>query len=376
MRGLIRLLALIVLSAGGHLLLLWLWNPKEAVPPPLQVSLAPAKQGQDITLLFGGDTALTDAAMPTLKRNGYEYPLAPTLHLLRQANLAVLNLEAPVTTRHTPFPLYKRYVYRMDPAGLQALKWAGVDLVSLANNHLMDHGREGLRATLENLDRAGVAGVGGGLSGPAARRGVVVKLGDTRVGLLSYMEDSFMHSLYVRSFAWGSWPGCARMEAANIKQDIARLRREADLVVVLAHWGRYYTGVTMLQRYYGELIIDSGADAVMGHHPHIHHPVGLHRGKPIVYSLGNYAFGTPGRESFKYGLMARLVVRDKKIRRLEVIPLMTQNREIGFKPEPLVGKEATQMLAGLAAESREFGAEMRVVEGVGVVDLKTPSGPR
>ena len=370
-RGLLRLLALAVLSALGHLLLLWLWNPSEEVPPPPQITIAApaATPGGEISLLFGGDTALTDAALPTLKRHGYEYPLAPTLHLLRDAHLAVLNLEAPVATRDTPFPLYKRYVYRMAPAGLEALRWAGVDLVSLANNHLMDHGVPGLRSTLDHLTRAGVAGVGGGESGAAARRGVVVKIGDTRVGLLSYMEDSFMHSLYVRSFAWGSWPGCARLEAANLKLDIARLRRHADLVIILAHWGRYYADVTLLQRLYGRLMVRYGADAVIGHHPHIHHPVGLHRGRPMVYSLGNYAFGTPGRESFSHGLMARLVLQNRKLKRLELIPLATQNREIGFKPEQLHGEEAREMLGQLARASREYGAEVKLSGGLGVVEL-------
>lgn len=369
MRSLTRLVILALLASLGHLLLLWLWNPHETVPPPLQVTLASPPPSQEISLMFGGDTALADAATPTLLRNGYEYPLAPTLQLLREAHLSVLNLEAPVATRDTPFPLYKRYVYRMEPAGLEALKWAGVDLVSLANNHLMDHGVPGLRATLKHLATAGMASVGGGMSGAAARRGVVVTVGDTRIGLLSYMEDSFMHSLYVRSFAWGDWPGCARLEAANLKQDIARLRQDADLVVVLAHWGRYYTGVTFLQRMYGKMIIDHGADAIIGHHPHIHHPVGVHKGKPIVYSLGNYAFGTPGRDDFRYGLMVRLVVKEKKLVRLEVIPLLTQNREIEYKPEPLVGEEARVMLEELATASEEFGAEMVVKEGVGVVRL-------
>ncbi len=371
MRALLRFTALALLSALGHLLLLWLWNPAEEVPAPPQVAItAPvAAPGSEITLLFGGDTALTDAALPTLKRFGYEYPLAPTLHLLRGAHLAVLNLEAPVATQDTPFPLYKRYVYRMEPAGLDALKWAGVDLVSLANNHLMDHGVPGLRSTLDHLARAGVAGVGGGQTGAAARQGVVVKIGDTRVGLLSYMEDSFMHSLYVRSFAWGSWPGCARLELSHLKQDIARMRRHADLVIILAHWGRYYTGVTLLQRLYGRAMVHYGADAVIGHHPHIHHPVAMHDGRPIVYSLGNYAFGTPGRESFSHGLMARLVVRDKKLKRLELIPLATQNRDIGFKPEPLIGKEAREVLGELAADSKVYGTKMRVEGGVGVVEL-------
>ena len=369
-------LVLLCLAAGlGHLTLMWLWNPPEQVGPPQEIEVevrgeAPPTPAGETTLIFGGDTALTDAASETIARFGHEYPLAPTLELMRGAHLAVVNLEAPVSTRDTPFPLYKRYVYRMAPAGLEALRWAGIDLVSLANNHALDHGLAGLRSTLQQLSAARITGVGAGEGGAEARRGVVVNLGGTRVGLLSYMEDSFMHSLYMRSFAWWGWPGVARLEVSSLKADLRRMRQHADVVVVLAHWGRYYTGVTLLQRLYGKMMIDYGADAVIGHHPHIHHPVGIYRGKPLLYSLGNYVFGTPGRETFRHGLLARLVLRNKGLVRLEVIPLFTQNREIGFKPEPLVGQEAEEMLGQLARESREYGAMLEVREGKAVVHLR------
>ncbi len=365
-------LLLALLSALAHLVLLWLWNPMETVPPPriVKVAARPPGPSGEVNLIFGGDTALTDAASATLKRFGYEYPLAPTLDLIRSAHLAVVNLEAPVADRDTPFPLYKRYVYRMKRPGLDALAWAGVDLVSLANNHILDQGREGLRSTLRHLKGAGMAGVGAGPGGAEARRGVVVEVGGVRVGLLSYMEDSFMHSLYMRSFAWWGWPGCARLEAGALKEDIRRLRRHADLVIILAHWGRYYTGVTLLQRLYGRLMVDYGADAVIGHHPHIHHPIGTYKGKPLLYSLGNYAFGTPGWETFRHGLLARLVVSQKKLVRLEIIPLLTQNREIGFKPEPLVGEEARVMLEGLKRESLEYGTELKISGNMAVMKVR------
>ena len=98
--------------------------------------------------------------------------------------------------------------------------------------------------------------------------------------------------------------------------------------------------------------------------------MGIYRGKPLLYSLGNYVFGTPGRETFRHGLLARLVLRNKGLVRLEVIPLFTQNREIGFKPEPLVGQEAEEMLGQLARESREYGAMLEVREGKAVVHLR------
>jgi len=378
--ALARLMCLALLTSAGHLLLLWLWHPLVEIPPPLRVTLEvreerppqgtlSAAAPEELTLVFGGDTAPTDAANTVLYQNGFEYPYSATLDLIQSADLAVVNLEAPVTDSLEPFALYKRYVYRVTPEAIPALKWAGVDAVSLANNHLLDYGIHGMRDTLKHLKAAGVVPVGAGPDVSAARRGVVFDVRGTRVGLLSYLEDSLMHSLYVRSFAWGRGDGVARLGAAQLKQDLARMRRAADLVVVLAHWGRNYTGITASQKIYGRLMVRYGADAVVGHHPHVYHPVGVVEGKPIIYSLGNYAFGTPGRDWLRHGLMARLVVQKKRLIRVELIPLLVQNNIVQYKPEQLVGEEAEEMLRGLARDSSPHGARISVKNGLGVLQL-------
>lgn len=372
--GAARLLALTLLVALGHLLLLWLWNPRVSVPAPRQAALTweaelDRRPASEVTVLLGGDTAPTDAATPLLLQNGYEYPFARTLDLLRGAHLAVVNLEAPVTTSERAFALFKNYTYKINPRAVQALRWAGVDAVSLGNNHTLDFGLQGLTDTLKHLRRGGIVPFGAGHSASDARRGVVFNVKGTRVGLLSYLEDSLMHSVYVRSFAWGGNPGVARMEAPNLRQDLARLRREADVVIVMVHWGRSYTGVTAIQRLYGRLMVDWGADVVVGHHPHIHHPVGLHRGRPILYSLGNYAFGTPGQDWFRHGMLARLVLRQRRVRRVELIPLLVQNREVLFQPDRATGPDAQQMLARLARDSAALGASLSIKSDMAVMEL-------
>lgn len=372
-----RVAVLVLLTTSVHLLLLWLYNPRVDIPAPRRLpapvvtsTVDRVSGGDEVVLLFGGDTAPTDAALPLLRRHGYEYSFAPTVDLVRGADLTVVNLEAPVTERQRSFPLYKRYVYKIAPAAMGAIRWAGVDAVTLANNHVLDYGRPGLLDTLRHLRKSRVVALGAGRDAAEARRGAVWRIRGTRVGLLAYLEDSFMHSLYVRSFAWGPFPGVARLEAAMIKRDIARMRRHADVVIVLAHWGRTYTGVTLLQRLYGRMMVEAGADAVIGHHPHIHHPVGLHRGRPILYSLGNYAFGTPGRSTFRHGLLARLRLRKRRLRAVELIPLTVQNRVVKFKPERTDPGPAREMMRALAAGSTALGAKVRVRrDGVGVIEL-------
>ncbi|PIE18432.1 MAG: hypothetical protein CSA65_04770 [Proteobacteria bacterium] len=362
--GLLGLCAIVV-----HQLSFWLWNPRVAVAPPETFWVESDRKGPFV-LAFGGDTALTDAALPTLKAKGYEHALATTLHLFRDADLAVVNLETAVAERDTPFPLYKRYVYRMAPAGAAALRWAGIDAVSLANNHIKDHDTAGIVASLRHLGAQKLHPFGAGLNANEARRGVVLKVRGLRVGLLAYLEDSPMHSVYMQSFAWGPRPGCARLELGALRQDIARLRRHADLVIVMPHWGRSYTGVTLMQKLYGRALIDAGADAVIGAHPHVHHPVAVYKGKPILYSLGNYAFGTPGQRWLRYGLVARLhVTADRHLRRVELVPLLIQNRIVRFRPEIVDGREGRKMVRGLAAQSAKHGAKLRVVGARAVLEL-------
>jgi len=370
-----RLLLLTLATAFLHLLLLWLWNPRVTVPDPVEVTLArraPAAPGRgpaELTIVLGGATAPTDAARELIWRHGYEYPFAATLDILREADLALVNLEAPVTFNRDPLPLFKNYSYQIHPAALPAMVWAGVSGVSLANNHLIDYGVQGVLDTLDNLRQARITAFGAGRNAREARRGVVFDLAGTRVGVLSYLEDSFMDAIYVRSFAGPRRPGCARLELSHLEADLARMRRAADVVIVSVHWGRNYTGPTLLQRFYGRRLIESGADLVVGHHPPLHHPVGMHRGRPILYSLGNYAFGTPGHDELRYGLLARLRLAHRRITRVELIPLLVQNSLVNFKPERLVGAEAEAMLQELTRASRSLGASVTVRDGVGVIDL-------
>ena len=318
--------------------------------------------GGDVTVVVGGDTAPADAALKTLKERGYEYPYSATLGLVKNADVSLVNLEAAVTKDAERFPLYKRYLYRVEPRALKAMRWAGIRGVSLANNHVMDFGRQGLLDTLEQLRSAGITPVGAGNSSREARRGAVFDVRGTRIGVLSYMQNSVVRSVYMQSFARSMAPGVARLTLANLRLDLQRMRRNADLVVVLVHWGNTYSDVTLRQKFYGRMMVRFGADAVFGHHPHVMQPMEVYRGRPIFYSLGNYAFGTPGRSWFRHGLLVRMRLQERALQQLEIFPLLVQNRMVHFKPERLYGADARAALAKLAARSAPLGAKLEIKE--------------
>jgi poly-gamma-glutamate synthesis protein (capsule biosynthesis protein) len=325
----------------------------------------------DATLLFAGDTAQIDDALPILQQKGFQYPFVDTLDLIRDADVAVANLEAPITAGgRKRLSVPGDYIYRAPPESANALAWAGFDVLGLANNHALDYGAEGLADTIALLQKAGVVTVGAGATPAEARRGVVARIGSLRVGLLAFCEEQLLYRTFLDLFVRRHHPGVAALVEDDLRRDVARLRAQSDLVVVMLHAGDNYAPPLASTQRWGERAIDAGADLVVVHHPHVAHPVAVYHGKPILLSLGNYAFGTPGKEWLHLGWLANAVIHAKKLQRVELIPIDVQNRRVFFRPEPLAGNELDAALTKMAADSRPYGASLRIShEGRGRVIL-------
>jgi poly-gamma-glutamate capsule biosynthesis protein CapA/YwtB (metallophosphatase superfamily) len=317
------------------------------------------------TIASAGDILLGDAASPALEKNGYSYPFQHLQRLLSASDLLVGNLEGPITDVEQPFLADKAYVYKQVPQVAEALHKVGFDMLALGNNHALDHGPQGLDDTRRYLQAAGITSFGAGANADEARRGVVIDVDGTRVGMLSYLEP--YESL--ESAGWyadADRPGVARLEIESVRDDIARLRPLADVVIVHAHFGQNYRPVTDYQRTISRQIIDAGADAVNGHHSHTAQGVDIYEGKPILYSLGNFTFGTPGR--FKnmpgYGWIARYNLSAGRIQSVDLDLIATDNRRVRFQPELVGMKEAKRAWAGLSigfnAEPTWHGSTARI----------------
>jgi poly-gamma-glutamate synthesis protein (capsule biosynthesis protein) len=209
--------------------------------------------------------------------------------------------------------------------------------------------------------------IGAGADEAEARRGLVATLGEARVGLLAYCEKKPLWRLYVDQFARRGHPGVALLSEENLRDDLARLRRHSDVVVVTLHGGDNYAPPTATMRRWAERAIDLGADLVVMHHPHVAHPVAMHAGRPILLSLGNWAFGTPGQETLDYGLMAFVHVSRKRLDRLELVPIAVQNRRVNYRPMPLADAELEAALARLVEQGAGQGASMKIDRGRAVL---------
>jgi poly-gamma-glutamate synthesis protein (capsule biosynthesis protein) len=365
-----KYLAGLVAWLALHAAIVWCYAPRESkILDPVRISRTPSLPNQ-ATILFAGDTAEIDRALPTILEKGWQYPFSLTVDLIRDADLAIANLEAPISDRDTPIGVYTRYVYRGNPESAAAMAWAGFDLMTLANNHMVDQGRSGIADTVRFLGKSGIEAIGASpVSESEARRGAIVTLGDLRVGVLAYCEDQFFFRVWMDLFARRGRGGVAALSEANLADDIARLRPQVDVLVVALHAGDNYKPPRASTLRIAERAIDLGADLVVGHHPHVGHPVALHNGKPILLSLGNYVFGTLGKRWLDYGWLALVHATGKKLDRIELIPIAVQNDRIRYRPFLIDGDERDRAIADLAARSTEYGAKLRSERGRAILDL-------
>jgi poly-gamma-glutamate capsule biosynthesis protein CapA/YwtB (metallophosphatase superfamily) len=370
------LLAATVVAAACAVL--WAWHARgarEAPAAPLVVTraLPPGKDGT-ITIVVAGDTMLGGDAQSLLDREGYRFPFAAVAPLTQAADLMIVNLETVVTDRATPIAPRKYAYLRSKPEALEALVWAGVDAVTVANNHALDYGAEGFTNCLQRLEAAGVAYAGGGLNARAARRPLVFHFGSVRIGLLNYMEGYAAYVRQYRFFAERDRPGIARLDERALREDIPVLRKQVDVLLVIVHWGKEFRPVRPAQERLGRLAIDLGADAVLGHHPHSVQDVEVYRGRPILYSLGNFVFNLASRADKDDGMLARLTIRGQRLAQVELIPLVTRTRLVQFQPRPATPDETRAFLDKLLPPSAARGAAIRRDVDRGWLDLADAGG--
>lgn len=210
--------------------------------------------------------------------------------VLKAADIAVVNLECAIAASGEPEA--KGYTFRAPPVAASALSLAGVDIVSLANNHSLDYGPEALAETLKLLAARGVAAAGAGPDAGAARAAVILEHNGLRIAFLAAAdvpaEGSFSRSTW--EAATGK-PGLAWLDTELLVADIVAARAHADVVVVMLHFGvEFSDGPGARQREQARTAIDAGATLIIGHHPHVLHEVEEYRGGLIAYSLGNFVF--------------------------------------------------------------------------------------
>jgi poly-gamma-glutamate synthesis protein (capsule biosynthesis protein) len=230
-----------------------------------------------------GDIAVLSRTRERARRDGFDTPLAALAPALRAADWGFANLEFPVAEPGWVRP-GRAAEFHHDPELAPALARAGVRVVSLANNHLMDCGERGLIRTLETCRAAGLEAIGAGTCLEEARRPASFESAGRRVRVLAYATPS-------ENAATASRAGFAPLEESVVRADLERWRGEAEVLVVSAHWGSMYVDYPPPRVIeWAERLESWGADLVLGHHPHVLQGFRRRGRALILFSLGDGVF--------------------------------------------------------------------------------------
>jgi poly-gamma-glutamate synthesis protein (capsule biosynthesis protein) len=262
-----------------------------------------------------------------LIRYGAEVPWGGLGPLVRGADLAVANLECVLTTEGQP--LDKTYLIRAHPRWAKSLAEAGLDLVTVANNHAFDFGPVGLDQTLTTLKALRIDTVGASPSTDVqlAHRPALFNLNGVRVAILGYAAARWHGSEDVPATDRIAW---ARPEA--VQNAVRSVRDQADLVVVLLHAGTEYAAEPSPDQVaVAHAAVDAGADLVVGHHPHVTQTVERYGQGLIVYSLGDAVFDIP-RPAAMQGDLLRIRVTKEGLAQAELWPFWIED---GIRPHLL-----------------------------------------
>lgn len=278
---------------------------------------------EDVTLLFAGDLFLTDVLQEKYERNGISAAAtSDLLSITRGADIFMLNQEFPFGTTGEAME-DKQYTFRVDPKYASVLPELGADIVTLANNHMLDFGRGPLTETLTALDGAGILHVGAGQNLQAASALKTMDVGGRTIGFLGATRVIPEHSWTASKSNSGLF---TTYDPTKLVTEIQEAKKTCDYVVVYVHWGvERNTEPEDYQKSLARQYIDAGADAIIGAHPHVLQGIEYYQGKPIFYSLGNFIFANRTYET----MMAELTVTDSSVN-VRVIPCVSAGNQMGL----------------------------------------------
>jgi poly-gamma-glutamate capsule biosynthesis protein CapA/YwtB (metallophosphatase superfamily) len=319
-------------------------------------------------LVLLGDVMLGRLVNERLRLAPPAFPWGDTLPLLAQADARFANLECVLADGGEPQP-GKVFHFRSDLKNVATLTAAGINAVSLANNHVLDYGADAFRETLPALDRSGILHAGAGPDRDAARRPAITNLGHTAVAFIAFTDNQP---------DWEAGPRRPGVYYVPVDADdgrcrellalVRRTKATAGLLVVSAHWGgNWGSEVPPSHRDLGRSLVDAGADVVFGHSAHIFRGVEIYRGRPLVYSAGDfvddYAVDLEERndESFIFVVETAADVPA----RVRLFPTIIA----GFQAR-LAGKSSRRIAERMQRLSAQLGTQSRWHEDTGTLEIQ------
>lgn len=308
-------------------------------------------------ILFSGDFSYGDTYQRGKEINdkyGYDYSLAKVAPFLNSVDISIVNLETPITDVNIePYKKLKRWVHRgRTDVYPQYMKKYRINAVSLANNHTMDCGVEGLLETMNILDSNSILRIGAGSNADEAANPLIkdIAIGKDHIKLAVFAayEDRYKKNESSSTFTSDDRSGVNLLVPEKIAKSIKSFKDKNPngFVVVFPHWGFNYAWKSQSQADLAEKLIDAGADIIIGHGGHLIQEIEKYQDKWIIYSLGNFVFNSPGRyqneNAWPYSAIAilRFSLENNKLNaRIRLYPIVTDNLVTNYQTHPVDEKD-------------------------------------
>lgn len=273
-----------------------------AVLLPLSIGFTPGINlpAKTVTIMLTGDIMLDRGVEYMIEKQGkgdFRFPFLKIADYLKKADILFGNLEGPISDKGTK--VGSIYSFRATPQAIEGLTFAGFDVLSLANNHAFDYGREALEDTVSRLKEMGIEAVGLGTP-------LIKEIKGVKIAFLAYTNSGLP--------SWGiGWADQNNLE--EIKKEIEETKKATDILIVSLHAGEEYQKTPdQFQTDFSKAAIDAGADLVIGHHPHVVQKSEKYKDKWIFYSLGNFVFDQSFSGETMKGLSLEVIIENKKIK--------------------------------------------------------------
>ncbi|MCX7842951.1 MAG: CapA family protein [Clostridia bacterium] len=333
------------------------------------------KKEEPLTIVAVGDILLGRGVGMRLEnqKKGYIYPFERVVGFLKEGDVVFANLEEPITaSTHSLTGIGQggKYVLKNEPQAFEGIKFAGFNLLHLANNHILDYYDKGLYDTIELLEKNGIAYAGAGKNLDEARKPAIIEKKGVKIGMLAYTDMSevlYKGNPPLRFIAEKERYGVAPRNHSYIKEDVDKLRQCVDLVIVSLHWGLEESfEVLEEQRELAHRLMDQGVDIILGHHPHQFQGIEIYNGKPIIYSMGNFIFDQNDPEN-QESFILNMKYSGRKLTEFKAIPVRTADKT---QVIPLAGIDAELLLKRQLELCRRLDTKCHIAGDRLVFDLK------
>ena len=292
-----------------------------------RIQIQPTTEEKAIKILIGGDLCPTGRVETAIIEGRGADVFRGFKQVTNNQALSIVNLECPLTIHETPI-LKTGPNLRAHPDCARELKQAGIDVVTLANNHILDMGEQGLFDTLDCCEEAGLKTVGAGKNIEEATKPLIIKIDDRKIAILNFAENEW-------SIAGPDKAGASPLDLIDNYYKIHEAKQKADLLLVILHGGNeYYPLPSPRMKKTCRYFVDCGANAVICHHTHVSSGLEIYQDAPIIYSTGNLLFDwpEPRPDGWYRGYMVELMIMRGTVNSLCLLPYEQCNSELYIHP--------------------------------------------